>query len=62
MTKSCATVAAKIHANMCNDNGYGYSWEERWGYSGDKVKYTVNGESFTINRGDYDCSSSTITA
>ncbi len=62
MTKSCAAVAVKVHANMCNDNGFGYSWEERWGHSGDKVKYTVNGETFTINRGDYDCSSSTITA
>lgn len=62
MTKSCAAVATKIHANMCNDNGYGYSWEERWGYAGDKVKYTINNETFTVNRGDYDCSSSTITA
>lgn len=29
MTKSCAAVAVKVHANMCNDNGFGYSWEER---------------------------------
>ena len=62
MTKSCATVAVQIHKKMVNDDGFGYSWEERWGYSGDKVKYNINGETFTINRGDYDCSSSTITA
>mgnify|MGYP006988834758 FL=1 len=62
MTKDCAKVAQTIHKNMVNDDGFGYSWEERWGYSGDKVNYSINGETFTINRGDYDCSSSTITA
>lgn len=61
MTK-CAEVAAKIHANMCNDSGFGYSWGERYGTSSDKVTWTIDGRKYTINRGDYDCSSSVCTA
>lgn len=58
----CAEVAAKIHANMCNDSGFGYSWSERYGTSRDPVTYNIGGRNYTINRGDYDCSSSVCTA
>lgn len=32
-----ANVAATIHENMCNDEGFGYSWAERYGTSADPV-------------------------
>ena len=59
---NCANVAATIHANMCNDPGFGYSQDERYGTSSDKVTYNIEGRNYTINRGDYDCSSSVCTA
>lgn len=34
---NCANIAATIHANMCEDPGFGYSWGERYGTSADKV-------------------------
>lgn len=34
---NCANVAATIHANMCNDPGFGYSQGERYGTSSDRV-------------------------
>ena len=61
MTK-CANVAAQIHANMCNDSGFGYSWGERYGVSWDKVTWNIDGRNYQVNRGDYDCSSSVCTA
>jgi len=59
---NCAEVAAKIHQRMCDDDGFGYSWEERYGTSTDKVTWVIEGRKYTLNRGDYDCSSSVITA
>ena len=59
---NCANVAAQIHANMCNDAGFGYSWSERYGNSADKVTWNIGGRNYSVNRGDYDCSSSVITA
>ena len=59
---NCAEVAAKIHQRMCDDPGFGYSWEERYGTDTDKVTWVIEGRSYTLNRGDYDCSSSVITA
>lgn len=53
-------VAAAIHRRMCDDERFGYSWEERWGANPER--WDVGGKSLTINVGDYDCSSSTITA
>ena len=47
---------------MCEDSGFGYSWGERYGNSADPVTYTIEGRKYTINRGDYDCSSSVCTA
>jgi len=49
--------AAAIHRYMCLDPGFGYDWSERWG-----GPVTVQVEGVTLNVGDYDCSSSTITA
>ena len=53
-------VAKSTHKRMVQDERFGYSWEERWGHTPEK--WTVEGLTFTINVGDYDCSSSTITA
>lgn len=58
-----ANVAAQIHANMCDDEGFGYSWEERYGTYADPVYYDIDGRTYgPIYRGDFDCSSSVITA
>ena len=54
---SRAEKAANIHEFMCDDPGFGYDWDERWGGPD-----TVEVEGVTLNVGDYDCSSSTITA
>ena len=53
-------VAADIHKRMVNDNRFGYSWAERWGAN--KETWTVDGVTFPIKVGDYDCSSSCIEA
>lgn len=57
-----ANVAATIHANMCEDPGFGYSWGERYGTWSDPVTWNIEGRDYTIARGDYDCSSSICTA
>ena len=58
-----ANVAAQIHANMCNDSRFGYSWSPRWGTDGyGYVTWNIEGRDYTVKIGDYDCSSSTITA
>ena len=63
MTKSCAEVAALIHADMCNDDDNGYSWSPRHGEDGKPVKtLAIDGEKFQYDRGSWDCSSSTIKA
>jgi hypothetical protein len=53
-------IAADVHRRMVEDERFGYSWEERWGSKDEK--WTVDGVSFTMSVGDYDCSSSSITA
>lgn len=53
-------VAADIHKRMVQDERFGYSWEERYGAKPET--WTVDGVTFKINVGDYDCSSSAITA
>ena len=58
-----ANVAAQIHANMCNDSRFGYSWSPRWGTDGaGYVTWNIGGRNYRIKCGDYDCSSSIITA
>lgn len=53
-------LAADIHKRMCEDPGFGYSWAERWGAN--PTTWDVDGVPIAIKVGDYDCSSSTITA
>ena len=53
-------IARDIHRRMVDDNRFGYSWSERWGASSEQ--WTVDGHTFTMAVGDYDCSSSTIQA
>lgn len=53
-------LAADIHKRMVEDDRFGYSWYERYGATVER--WTVDGHSFEIKVGDYDCSSSTITA
>ena len=53
-------IAATIHRRMCEDNRFGYSWEERYGANPET--WTIGGKKYQVRVGDYDCSSSTITA
>lgn len=53
-------IAADIHKRMVEDERFGYSWQERYGAK--EEKWTVDGVTFNIGVGDYDCSSSVITA
>ena len=53
-------LAADIHKRMVDDNRFGYSWAERYGATHER--WTVDGIPVDIKVGDYDCSSSTITA
>ena len=53
-------IAAAIHKRMCEDDRFGYSWEERYGAVWET--WEIDGKSYRIRVGDYDCSSSTITA
>lgn len=63
MKVDVANVAATIHANMCNDARFGYSWEPRWGTDGaGYATWEIDGLEYTVKCGDYDCSSSIITA
>ena len=60
MAMTLNEIAAAIHARMCNDDRFGYSWEERWGATWET--WTIDGKDYRIKVGDYDCSSSSITA
>lgn len=53
-------IAAAIHKRMCEDDRFGYSWEERYGANPET--WTIGGKRYSVRVGDYDCSSSTITA
>lgn len=53
-------LIAAIHLRMVVDDRFGYSWEERWGAFPEQ--WTVMNHTFQMKVGDYDCSSSTITA
>lgn len=56
-----ANIAAQIHANMCDHPGFGYDWGERYG-GPETVTWNIEGRNYTLQVGDYDCSSSVITA
>lgn len=53
-------IEAEVHRRMCEDDRFGYSWEERYGAIWEI--WTIDGKDYRIRVGDYDCSSSTITA
>lgn len=53
-------LAADIHKRMVEDDRFGYSWEERYGAKNET--WDVGGIPIDVRVGDYDCSSSTITA
>ena len=53
-------IAAYIHKRMCEDDRFGYSWEERHGAIYET--WMIDGKEYTISVGDYDCSSSFIDA
>lgn len=52
--------AADVHWRMCDDPRFGYSWVERWGAY--PLHWDVDGVPIVVMAGDYDCSSSSITA
>lgn len=57
-------IAALIHADMCEDERNGYSWEPRWGGDhpdGIKRLY-IGGREYYYPLGSWDCSSSAIWA
>jgi len=60
MALTANILAADIHKRMVDDNRFGYSWSERYGAS--KETWTIDDKQIVISVGDYDCSSSTITA
>lgn len=60
MALTANVLAADIHKRMVDDNRFGYSWAERHGAHAEN--WVVDGVPITIKVGDYDCSSSTITA
>lgn len=63
MRINCADVAARIHADMCDNDNNGYSQNPRWGEDGAGPRtITIDGLPYTYNQGSYDCSSSVIKA
>jgi len=58
-----ANVQACIHADMCEDDANGYSWDPRHGEDGPSVKTVwVDGLPYYYDPGSMDCSSSVIIA
>lgn len=53
-------VAAAIHRRMCEDDRFGYSWEERYGALPEV--WEVGGKNYRVNVGDYECGTSCKTA
>lgn len=63
MAMKCNEIAARIHADMVNDDSNGYSWDPRHGEDGKGVKtLTIDGKKYSYDRGSWDCSSSVIKA
>lgn len=60
----CRNIAAIIHADMCEDDRNGYSWEPRWGgdHPDGYKTFEIDGREYGYWLGSYDCSSSVITA
>lgn len=53
-------VAAAVHRRMCEDERFGYSWEERYGAFWEE--WEVMGKRGAIRVGDYECGTSVKTA
>lgn len=53
-------IAAEIHRRMCEDERFGYSWEERYGFAPET--WVIDGREYVINIGDYECGTSVKTA
>jgi hypothetical protein len=53
-------VAAEIHRRMCEDERFGYSWEERYGAY--EEVWNIGGRDYVIRVGDYECGTSVKTA
>jgi len=53
-------VAAAIHRRMCEDDRFGYSWEERYG--AEPETWEIGGKRYRVNVGDYECGTSCKTA
>ena len=53
-------VAAAIHRRMCEDDRFGYSWEERYGALPEV--WEIDGKNYRVNVGDYECGTSCKTA
>lgn len=63
-TIRCADIAARIHADMCEDDRNGYSQSPRWGgdHPDGTKRLIIDGREYEYPLGSYDCSSSVITA
>lgn len=55
-------IAATIHADMCDDNRNGYSWDPRTGgdHPDGSKTLVIDGREYTYALGSWDCSSSLI--
>ena len=60
----CRNIAAIIHADMCEDDRNGYSWEPRWGgdHPAGYKTLVIEDREYGYWLGSYDCSSSVCTA
>ena len=60
---SLADIAARIHYDMVTDERNGYSQKPRWGNAyGITKTLVINGRQYSYAPGEFDCSSSVITA
>lgn len=57
----CAKVAAAIHRHMCTHAQHVYAWGGKGGGAG-TCKVVVDGRTYNVPGGNYDCSGSVITA
>lgn len=63
MAYNAAKAAAAIHKHLCNCDKHGYSQGNgRWGSGYGYCTVKTQGHTFKVPAGDYDCSSSVITA
>lgn len=57
----CANIAATLHDHLCRHDWHGYTQGDgRWGDGEGTCSVWVDGQEYTVNQGDRDCSSSII--